>query len=273
MPPAPNEGQNSPDANVAVPTTADQLAADQNATTMSGDSTPLQEKVPVVGAATPSVGVISADKMKPVITLNMVDTHNGDGRGMALPASVTDQTGDAPVAPAGSTAEMQQAAVILHRVATILPIQPIIMNHMVSDLAALIPSAPMPAKAPVPAQSAGLLSSLAYQLASTALPQFLMPHDITADSLTRMVNLGAILILFLNVFTFTYGQWLRRSGFATAARSDAPATFTPLFATPSLLGYAALPLRLHNPLFGGGRNEILKQTDLVPNAYRKEEKL
>jgi hypothetical protein len=227
-------------------------------------------------------GVVNAQLDKPRLMVKqpaVADSFGVEGRAAAgQSVKAVDQAGVVtivtPVVDAATKSAATSTLASVHRTATVLVIQPTITNHAATDLAALIPSAPAPAKAPVPAQSAGLLSNLTALLAGTALPQLLMPHDLAVDRLAATaLNLGIAFVLLLNVVSFTYGQWLRRGGFATAARSDAPFSPLPLFATPSLLGYAALPLRTHSPHFGGGRNEILKQTGLVPNVYRKEEKL
>jgi hypothetical protein len=157
---------------------------------------------------------------------------------------------------------------------TVLTIKPMITSRvaLAIDLAAAVPSASLPAKEPTPTQSSGLLGNLTAQLAGTVLPQALLSDGSILDHLMLALNVMMLSILLINVFTFTYGLWLRRGGFATAARSDAP-SFNFLVATPLLSGYAALPLRSHGPLFSGGRNEILKTMRcVVSNDFRKEER-
>jgi hypothetical protein len=107
-----------------------------------------------------------------------------------------------------------------------MPLQPTITGRVgaeVNDLASSLPTPPKPAKAPVPAKSNGALVKLTAVLAGVVVPQPLLLAD-AAVAETRAGLIGAgLLILMLAVFVFTYGLWLRRGGFATAARSDAPA--------------------------------------------------
>jgi hypothetical protein len=199
--------------------------------------------------------------------------HGGMGQMMPLASEgsvvVTIST---PVISGPAVQTRQDEAVVSHT--TVLAIQPMITSRLATDLAALIPSAPAPVKdqAPVPAQSTGLLGNLTAQLAGTALPQLFTSHALAVSHLLTALNLAALIILLMNVFTFTYGLWLRRGGFATAARSDSPALVATSVATPFWTGYASLPLRLHSPFSDGGRNETLKTTALVRNVFRKEER-
>lgn len=151
---------------------------------------------------------------------------------------------------------------------TMMPIQPVITNRtspLAPDLAESMPSAPAPAKAPVPTKSTGVLAGLVVGLSNVVVPQPVTPVDSVSLKLILGVSLLTLVVLLANVFEFSYGQWLRRGGFATAARSDEPLnSFTsPLFATPLLSGYVKQPPRLHSPIL---------MLVLVPNAYRKEDR-
>jgi hypothetical protein len=150
---------------------------------------------------------------------------------------------------------------------TILHIQPVITNRVATlapDLAQSMPTAPAPSRSPVPAKSTGALAGLVVGLSNVVIPQPVVPTDAVSLKLILGVSLLTLVVLLANVFEFSYGQWLRRGGFATAARSDEPANSltSPLFATPLLSGYVEQPPRLHSPIL----------MVLVPNAYRKEDR-
>jgi hypothetical protein len=147
---------------------------------------------------------------------------------------------------------------------TVLPIQPTITNRLPleQDLAPTAPSAPGPARAPSPAKSNGTLGSLTAELAAIVVPQPILLHVVTAPRAALALSLVGLVALLLQIFVFSYGLWLRRGGFATAARSDAPTHegFSSI-ATPFLLGYVESPPRLHSP--------ILMVVAMVPNALKK----
>jgi hypothetical protein len=165
---------------------------------------------------------------------------NDGGSGQEHPATqaAPDTTASATSAP---SSPIQIAAVVVFHSA-VLRIQPTIMNPAASqpdDLAATVPSAPVSEKAPVPAKSNGALGHLSAILASSVVPQLFSIHATSVGRAILGFGLVALLFLFASVFYYSYGLWLRRGGFATAARSDVPmAGFSSnLFATPLLLGY------------------------------------
>lgn len=157
---------------------------------------------------------------------------------------------------------------------TTLTIKPKITNRIapiVTDLATGVPSAPVHDQRPNPTQSSGLLGNLTAQLAGTIVPQFVLNFAEVIRGVTLPVGLLVLSIILFTAFTSNYGFWLRRSGFATAARSDASLSLSSSFATPFGLGYVSLPWRNQSPLFNGGRNESSPIVVLVRNAFRKEE--
>lgn len=155
----------------------------------------------------------------------------------------------------------------------ILVVQPKITNRTaaVADLAASLPSAAIPMDAPMPAESTGLLSNLTTQMASTVVPEQIVPVTAALPELLTLLVVCVTVLVAVRVFAYSYGAWLRRGGFATAARSDAGASLLFPFATPSLLGSVELPSSLPGPIFNGVRNERFQPMFLVPNAFRKEE--
>jgi hypothetical protein len=235
----------------------------------------------------PAAGGV-AEGSEPVKVSGAADEVSGAGGGLVLKSDGTktgqeaqaiqkEGAGDsAGVVATAATTAAEAGAVAPQTVrTTILKLQPTITNRvkvLSEDLAATVPSAAAPVKAPTPAKSTGLLGHLKAELAGTTIPQPVLPFGLAAGTLMFAVNLLTLIVLLANVFTFTYGLWLRRGGFATAARSDAPSNSLLPVATPYLLGYASLPLRTHSPLFNGGRNET-KIVSYVSNAFRKEERL
>lgn len=112
-----------------------------------------------------------------------------------------------------------------------MPLQPTITGRVgaeANDLASSLPTSPKPAKAPVPAKSSGTLVKLTAVLAGVVVPQPLLLVAIAAPEVGAGLSGAGVMILMLAVFVFTYGLWLRRGGFATAARSDSPVAGSPL---------------------------------------------
>jgi hypothetical protein len=153
---------------------------------------------------------------------------------------------DAVVAPviAVVTPEPQRGGGESAKVArtTVLRIQPMITNRgavLAGDLAAAVPSVTLPARAPHPAQPDGLWSRLRAELAGTVVPRQFSPHGGTVvrfvSDLSVITTMVAIVVIG---FMFSYGLWLRRGGFANAARSDSPVLAFSSFATLFSLSFA-----------------------------------
>jgi hypothetical protein len=127
----------------------------------------------------------------------------------------------------------------------VLSVQPMITNTRpaaVNDLAATLPSAPTqqdPANVPAPSQPAGVFGQLTAVLAGTVVPPvFLTPLLGFAGISLAYTLLIIASILAAGRFVTSFGVWLRRGGYAHAARSDvAVATFTSFFATPFALSF------------------------------------
>jgi hypothetical protein len=161
----------------------------------------------------------------------------------------------------------------------VLPVQPKITNSnpvVAQDLAAMIPSAPVHERAannlPAPSETSGVLSRLSASLAGTVVPPVYSAPTLSAVGLILTLTLIISLTwLSLGRVVITFGAWLRRGGYAHAARSDvAAATFSSLFATPLKLSYgmAGMP---HQGSFLMV-SDIKTLVSVVPNAFRKEEK-
>ncbi len=104
------------------------------------------------------------------------------------------------------------------------------------DLAALLPTSPAAQKLPQPAKSTGQLGQIVEQLSRLVVPQPFTPSTPAAGSATIIALIILLLTGLTSVFQFRYGLWLRRGGYATAARSDV--SFSNLiFATPHQMGY------------------------------------
>jgi hypothetical protein len=104
-----------------------------------------------------------------------------------------------------------------------------------SDLASALPSLPSPEPAKGPTKSTGLLGNLTLVLAGIVVPDFL-----TLLPVARPASLVPLALLLTLVFLtapigLTYGRWLRRAGYVTAARSDVAPLFS--LATPTYVSY------------------------------------
>jgi hypothetical protein len=191
-------------------------------------------------------------------------------------APVLPATPEAPVVSAVTT----DAAVENVQVgAAVLLVQPkITPNHPVLfvDLATGVPTAPIHRNeagntSPAPTQPSGVLGRLTASLAEIVVPHLFLTPSTAGDGLAAGMALIILLSLtFVGRPALTFGQWLRRGGYAHAARSDVVgALFTSYFATPSILSYAVAP--------GPSRSSFLMVSDnktlfsMVPNAIRKED--
>ena len=135
-----------------------------------------------------------------------------------------------------------------------------------------MPSVPAPTEAPVPApESTGLLSNLTAQLAATVVPQPFVPHAVLAGRMGDGLRLAAVVVLSLPLLAYSYGLWLRRSGFATAARSDSGIPIYSYVATSLWLGYVRSSGTVQSPIFNDGRDKNSNEQIGCPNAFRKEE--
>lgn len=159
----------------------------------------------------------------------------------------------APATPQSSTTTEQPAlpAPVVFFQSKPLRIQPVIVTSNVADMASALPSLPTPASAPVPPKPNSALGHLSAVLADTIVPVFFFLISAPVRSGLATIVFATFIILLLGAFISNYGLWLRRGGFATAARSDAPtpSNFSP-FATPQFLGYVFAPPRFrHSPVF------------------------
>lgn len=179
-------------------------------------------------------------------------------------SNVSEVTVVAPVIVQQTPGQTTTASAQFRR--TVLPIQPTITNRLplADDLAPNAPSAATPTRAPSPAKSSGMLGSLTAELAAVVVPQSLVLHALVAGRLETGLGLTMLIGLLFELFISSYGLWLRRSGFATAARSDVPAgESSPSIATPFWLGYVESPPRLHSP--------ILVAVEMIPMLSGKED--
>ncbi len=187
------------------------------------------------------------------------------GKAALAQASVTIAV---PVAISGQRSAGYRSAILI--------VKPTITNRtapVVEDLASTMPSLPEPTKAPVKPKATGLFGSLTARLAATVVP-------VLVGFLTKGTELGelalapvALLLLATQLFVSSYGAWMRRSGFAHAARSDTVSSTKMVFpfATPFLSSSVLSLAHCQGSIFDGVRNEISKMMFFVPNAFRKEE--
>jgi hypothetical protein len=214
------------------------------------------------GNSNPPSGTATAgnDQQGPTVsnpTSNNQDTQSGSPvTSTTIPPANQNHTAvapaTAPVAPQSQPVlpAAQAAPVVIFR-SRPLKIQPVIETSSVTDMAAGLASLPTPASAPVPPKPNSALGHLTAVLADTIVPVLFFLISVPVRQGLAIGVFATFIVLLLGAFISNYGLWLRRGGFATAARSDAPSlrTISP-FATPQFLGYVFAPPRIeHNPVF------------------------
>ncbi len=170
-----------------------------------------------------------------------------------------------PAEPSGQSSHVTEPTPDVVFRSTMLPVQPKITNSRplsAGDLASLVPSAPAqqqnPAKVPTPSQPTGLLTRLTSELAGIVVPQAFSSDVIAVVSVTaRLLILFASILLLVGLMSVTFGSWMRRGGYAHAARSDVADILSSLFATPVRLGYVPAPLPLHSSFLMVSETKIL----------------
>ncbi len=185
----------------------------------------------------------------PLAQTNPVSTDQASpSMGVQLPVAPT-STPPAVNAPQLTVPVLVSEAGSTHRYRAIaLVIQPTITSQ--NDLpAGLVMGSQMPRTAQdskVPAHPNGLLSTLVAELGGIIMPQLAALPILAASPIVAVsLLLLAVTLCLFNLPSFSYGLWLRRSGYAHAARSDMAALF---FATPLTLSYAK-PVRLPHSSF------------------------
>jgi hypothetical protein len=177
----------------------------------------------------------------------------------------------APITTDPQNRPQSPTASVVYRSA-VLAIQPTILNSYTvpSDLADSLPSAALPAKAPSPAKSNSGLDQLSLVLAGTVVPTSFFPVVFPVDRLKLLLSLATLTVLLGNLIVLSYGVWLRKGGFATAARSDTPAAYLlSSFATPFLLGYVSAPPRMHSPSLMVSDYKTIKTLSSMLSERRK----
>jgi hypothetical protein len=158
----------------------------------------------------------------------------------------------------------------------VLPVQPKITNvrpAVIEDLATMVPSAPAqqqnPTKTPAPLPSNGLFGRIAAELAGSVVPTAFMPYGaIPVRTAALVLIVLASVLLSAGFLGVLAGNWLRRGGYAHAARSDVAGAGLS-FATPFRMGYVSALSPSHSPfLMVADTKTVLS---MVCNAYRKEE--
>jgi hypothetical protein len=225
------------------------------------DTSPVNESSSSDGSSSTLNGVTSTNQ----------SSSNGSGGAPVSDASTTGASniGTNQVASAATTTVLPTADPILpsipvatnvvpvaiHYRSAFLAVQPTILTRDdagATDLASAVPSAPVPTKAPgSPAKSSGAaLERLTSSLETSIVPPAFFLSSSRVEQLKLILLLVVIVVSFANLVVMTYGLWLRKGGYATAARSDSPnIAFTSPFATPFLLGYASALPRSHGPSF------------------------
>ncbi len=189
--------------------------------------------------------------------------------------------GAALLAEAAAPAGAKDTMVVNSEVLRVQPRITMARTVRSEDLAAMVPTAmpadQTPAKAPQPPASSGLIIQLTSVLAASVVPlnfswQYI-PHVLVPGGFTATLVALALLLLAsslaLRRVALSFGAYLRRGGYANAARSDVVVNFfNLLFATPSRLGYVTATVPIRSPFLMVSDS---KSYVYAPNAFRKEE--
>ncbi|HUD11612.1 MAG TPA: hypothetical protein VMS08_04320 [Candidatus Saccharimonadia bacterium] len=246
-----------PTANDGPPTAGGTSSSVQQSDTSSSSSSTISSSsnssMAIIGASDsgkPTSGLTGGVSSDPTTPTNSATTVSGAGANEAQSSAGAPTASQSAFADNSSTSPTSSLpTAVLYR-SDVLAIQPTIVNHTVfaSDLASLIPTASTPSKLPVPAKSNGGLERLTSVLAGAVVPPSFFPSVLPVDRLKLLLSLVTLVVLLANLVVLSYGLWLRKGGFATAARSDSPVTNSIYpFATPFLLGYVSAPPRIHSP--------------------------
>jgi hypothetical protein len=154
----------------------------------------------------------------------------------------------------------------------LLPIQPRIVAFArvampSTDLAEALPL--VPARDNTPPKSNGALAGWRLILAEIVVPQTTSGENPVTPVVAWLDGVFLTALLLLTLVPMTYGLWLRRAGFSTAARSDGLAgsvTNHSLFATPHLLGYTKMPPHPSSPFV------VVWQIQMAPSFATLQER-
>jgi hypothetical protein len=136
--------------------------------------------------------------------------------------------------------------------ASVLTIQPRITTSRVTineDLAAAVPTAPdvsrSPNKAPSP-QPTGAIGRITATLAGSVVPNW---HYLPATQLGGWFEMVIVLLglTLVSIFSPRIESWIRKGGYAHAARSDVAGSLVSFLATPYRLGYVPAEVPIHSP--------------------------
>jgi hypothetical protein len=228
---------------------------------------------PVAGSSvSPSVGISKTVSLTPTPVSSAVASPMA---GVPVAAVMATPVVKADPVEGSDNVVLPEKAVVFN--STVLPVQPKITNsHSVGaqDLAAAMPSAPAqqqnPTKAPTPSQPSGLFTKLATELAGTVVPQLFTPTvSGFVNLIARLSLMFTELLLLVGLFGMSFGAWLRRSGYAHAARSDMASGFLFLFATPFQMSYVTALSPEHSSFLMVSETKSVRL--IAPNAIRKEE--
>jgi hypothetical protein len=178
-----------------------------------------------------------------------------------------------PVAATPDSVQPQHESVsVVSSSRQLLPIQPRIVAFArvampSTDLAEALPL--VPARDNTPPKSNGALAGWRLILAEIVVPQTTSGENPVTPVVAWLDGVFLTALLLLTLVPMTYGLWLRRAGFSTAARSDGLAgsvTNHSLFATPHLLGYTKMPPHPSSPFV------VVWQIQMAPSFATLQER-
>ncbi len=233
----------------------------QNGLTSGTDS---ESKVTAVGSTTagrpvadssnnssPKPAVVPVENISGLVPAT--SDSNASTQSLVTPASTAISELQSQVQEAGIVSG--QRSIVIH--SKVLEVQPRITSSRpaaMDDLAKMIPSASgvqsgNPARVPAPLQPTDVLTRLTVELAGVVVPQaYLTPMLGAIDFFARLTILLAGMILAIGFALISFGTWLRRGGYAHAARSDVAAgRLRSAFIAIFRLGYVSALQPAHSP--------------------------
>jgi hypothetical protein len=196
------------------------------------------------------------------------------------PASLvqTNAAASAAVVPQESAAPQKSVTDVSPVVSTrtmLMELQPRITATnivAISDLAAMVPTASahdlVPGKAPVPSSTGGVFSKLTAELAASVVPHAYFSPTVAGIAFPLSLIILIVTSGFaLRFMAMSFGDWIRRGGFAHAARSDVAAQLSSLFATPLILSYVTAVPPTHSSFLMV--SNIKRLVLIVPNAIER----
>jgi hypothetical protein len=203
----------------ASPTTSEQGSVDgRNSTSPSvvqSNSTGAQS----VGQTTANISQSSSSAT--TVAGTQATPKDGPNAGAAVAAPASD-----------SVTPVQERTVVGNSVPVVvvqslrLRIEPTFVSYRSAAISIFDPTlpvrGPLTSRPPAPPKTNGVLGEFTAALSVMVVPPTYVPHDLPAARLIFALLFIALAMIPTGLFAYNYGWWLRRGGYVTAPRSDAP---------------------------------------------------